>query len=684
MLGVAVLLLAGRVMAQEALVVFDDVLPDNWQNWSWDTTLTPVSAPVHGGSSALAADQGAAWAGVYLRAQIAPPAGYDTLRFWLHGGETGGQQINVDLYDESSRGVTALTLTAEAGRWVQVDVPLAALGSSDQLFGLVWQDNSGAAQATFYLDDIVLLQTGSGQALTQAGPRLTVDVTAAQRPISSLIYGINDYESSDALVATARPALIRWGGNHTSRYNYQLDITNSGSDWYFQSLPIALENPDALPRGNTVDRLLHRNTGTGIDTILTIPLIGWTTRAREELCGYRITVYGAQADSDPWRPDCGSGIRTDGTRIMDNDPTDTSIPIDPTFVQGWMQYLQSIFGDAAGDGVRFYGLDNEPSLWQETHRDVRPQPLGSEELRDLTYAYAAAIKASDPNALTLGPVEFGWTAYFYSGVDMAAQQWDNPSEGALRGGLPLAAWYLEQMRLYEEQQGVRILDYFDLHYYPSPPGVTLAPAGDAATQALRLRATRSLWDPSYVDESWINEPVMLIPRMRAWVDTHYPGTRLAITEYNFGGNEHLNGALAQADVLGIFGREGLDLATMWGPPLPEEPVAFAFRLYRNYDGSGGTFGETSVRAFSGDQDALSVYAALRADGALTVVVINKTGETLTSALEVLNFAGTNAQVYRYSSADLTQIVREADVALASGVLTHSFPANSLTLLVLGT
>jgi hypothetical protein len=63
-----------------------------------------------------------------------------------------------------------------------------------------------------------------------------------------------------------------------------------------------------------------------------------------------------------------------------------------------------------------------------------------------------------------------------------------------------------------------------------------------------------------VDESWIGEVVRLIPRMRAWVDAHYPGTKLAITEYNWGALNHINGALAQADVLGIFGRERPSLA----------------------------------------------------------------------------------------------------------------------------
>lgn len=85
-----------------------------------------------------------------------------------------------------------------------------------------------------------------------------------------------------------------------------------------------------------------------------------------------------------------------------------------------------------------------------------------------------------------------------------------------------------------------------------------------------MRSTRSLWDASYIDESWISDTapggvaVRLILRMKQWVANHSPGTRLAISEYNWGAPESINGALAQADVLGIFGREGLDLATLWG------------------------------------------------------------------------------------------------------------------------
>jgi hypothetical protein len=287
-------------------------------------------------------------------------------------------------------------------------------------------------------------------------------------------------------------------------------------------------------------------------------------------------------------------------------------------------------------------------------------------------------------------VLYGWTAYFYSALDWAAggAWWNNPVDRLAHGDVPFTDWYLQQMQAYEQQHGTRILDYLDLHYYPAAPGVTLAPAGDANTQALRLRSTRSLWDDTYIDESWIGSsgypPVALIPRMHDWVNDFYPGTKLAITEYNWGALDHINGALAQADVLGIFGREGLDLATLWAGPDFDDPGAFAFRIYRNYDGQGHKFGETSVSAGSSDQEQLSIYAARRSsDGALTLVVINKSGSEQTAEVNISGFPiGGAAQVFRYSPAHMSQIEQLASQPVAGNGFTAPFSVNSITLFVL--
>jgi hypothetical protein len=168
------------------------------------------------------------------------------------------------------------------------------------------------------------------------------------------------------------------------------------------------------------------------------------------------------------------------------------------------------------------------------------------------------------------------------------------------------------------------------------------------------------------------------------VAANYPGTKVAVTEYNFGALNSLNGALTQADVLGIFGREGADLATLWAPPSSTDPGTYAFRMYRDYDGNGGQFGDISVSSTSTDQGRLAVYGARRSgDGALTLMVVNKTGTDLTAPVTVTGtMPGRTAQVYRYSGADLTSIAHAPDATFDNtGTLSATFPANSITELV---
>lgn len=525
-----------------------------------------------------------------------------------------------------------------------------------------------------------------------AGPALTVDLTQPTHPISPYIYGMNF--ADPILAAELNLPLNRWGGNDTSRYSYLLDTSSKGMDWFFANIPYRIEEGQAsrpLPEESRVERYIRANQSWGGDTIITMPMLGWMPKAEAYDCSFHIDDYPSQQAFEQYRNICGNGKYPDGSYITGNDPTDASAAIAPSFVTTWMNRLVSRYGTAQNGGVKFYNLDNEPMLWNDTHRDVRQTPLSYDELRDKTYAYAAAIKAVDPTALTLGPVGFGWTEYFYSALDMAAggAWWNNPVDRLAHGNKPLAEWYLEQMAAYEATHGVRILDYFDEHFYPQNGVALNDDVSTAAIRNLRLRSTRALWDPTYGDESWISDgtdgvPVMLIPRMKAWVDENYPGTKTAITEYNWGALDHINGALAQADILGIFGREGLDLAALWAPPSRNQPGAYAFRMYLNYDGVGSDFGDTSVHASSANQGKLAIYAATRTgDGALTLMIINKTNEVQTSTVTLNGFdPQPAAEAWLYSPANLNAIVRASDAQITSAQLTRDFPANSMTLLVL--
>jgi hypothetical protein len=516
------------------------------------------------------------------------------------------------------------------------------------------------------------------EAATVAGPALSIDVTKTRHAISPDIYGMNG--ASDALEKELHLTVDRWGGNTTSRYNWQNNTDNTGADWYFENI---VRSPS-----DSVDSFINANAAHNTGSVITVPLIGYVAKNSPAdhpfACGFPKTRFASQQSFDQWDPNCGNGLKPNGAPITGAVPTDTSIAVGTPFVSNYVSHLVATHGSAA---VRAYELDNEPTLWSSTHRDVHPNPPTYDELAMRATTYAAAIKAADPKAQTLGPSDWGWCAYFYSAADPGGCG-PGPDRTA-HGDTPLAQWWLAQMKAYADAHGgKRLLDYFDEHYYPQEAGVALSPAGSAATQALRLRSTRSLWDPTYVDESWIGTdvgapPIRLIRQMRTWVQAAYPGTKLAITEYNFGGLESMNGALAQADVLGIFGREGLSLATLWAPPTSSQPGAFAFRMYRNYDGLGRGFGDTGVLASSANQGKLAVYAAQRtADGALTVMVVNKTAQALTSTLTINGTTGlTTAGRYQYSGANLSAIVHEPSVAVSNGAVSATYPANSITLFV---
>lgn len=573
-----------------------------------------------------------------------------------------------------------------------------AVGADGDLYVADFQNNRVLAYNAATAPTPTSSPTASATVSPQA-PVLSVNAASGRRTISPYIYGLHytTKEFADEINLPVR----RWGGNDTTRYNWQANISNNGYDYYF-------ENNRNITGNLSADQFIQRDNETGTRTVLTIPMIGWVAKDDDTACGFDVTKYNytpkpypdGRPAVDPFRTKCGTGITGVANGITTfygpTDPRDTSIEAPPSYVQNWVEHLVDERTQASGQPL-FYALDNEPDLWNSTHADVHPAALSYDELRQRTLDYAPAIRAADPDAQILGPVSFGWSGFFYSALDLseaAKNGYTSYPDREAHGNIPFVEWYLQQMRAAEQQTGDRPIDYLDLHFYPQN-GVDLRDAGNPDMQALRLRSTRALWDPTYRDESWIGGDdqaedmryVRLIPRMRAWVNANYPGTKLAITEYNWGGLEHINGALAQADILGIFGREGVDLATLFDSPFgsgsfkPNLPGAFAFRMYRNYDGNGSMFGDTSVQATSSAQDQLAIYAAQRgSSGALTVMVINKTSGTLRSQVNLTGFQhATSAKVFRYSATNPTLIAQLAPQTVGASGFTADFPANSITL-----
>lgn len=368
-----------------------------------------------------------------------------------------------------------------------------------------------------------------------------------------------------------------------------------------------------------------------------------------------------------------------------NDPNDANLPADVVFERGFVQHLVNQWGGAGNNGLRYYVLDNEHSIWHSTHRDVHPVGASMDEVRNKLWDYAEMIKNEDPQALVVAPEEWGWGGYLWSGYDQqysSQNGWGNFPDRVTHGNWDYLPWLLDQMRQRSQVRGLRLLDVFAVHYYPQ--GGEYGNDTSTAMQQRRNRSTRSLWDPNYTDETWINDKVKLIPRLKGWVASYYPGTRIGITEYNWGAEGHINGATTQADILGIFGREGLDQAARWTTPAPSTPSYKAIKIFRNYDGANHTFGDTSVRASVPNPDNLSAFAAVRgSDGALTVMVVNKvlTAGSTPVVLTLGDYLASGpAQVWRLTSANA--ITRLADVSVSSGSLSTSVPQQSVTLYVI--
>ena len=494
---------------------------------------------------------------------------------------------------------------------------------------------------------------------------IAIDAARGRHPINPAIYGVAF--ATGVQLRELNVPLNRWGGNSTTRYNWQLNASNHAQDYFFESIG-----------GDDADAFIAETRAAGAEPMIAVPMIGWVARLGpngDKLASFSVAKYGPQQETDPFMPDAGNGIKIDGQPVTGNDPGDANVEVDSLFQQAWVQHIKSRFGS-----VRYYFLDNEPSLWFSTHRDVHADGARMDEIASRMIDYAAHIKAADPNAIVAGPEEWGWFGYFYSGFDQQFSEKNGFSrfpDREAHSGAEYIPWVLDRIRTEEQTRATRLLDAVSIHFYPQSGEFSddMSPS----MQLLRNRSTRSLWDPNYQDESWINDKVKLIPRLRAWAEALRPGTPIGITEYNWGAERHINGATAQADVLGIFGREGLDFAARWTTPDRGTPAYNSIAIYRNYDSHGSTFGDISVNATVPNPDAIAAFAAIRTtDQALTLMVINKTVSSATVNLQVSNFSSA-ATAERWELTSTNVIARLKDVAPSTLI---DLPAQSITLLVI--
>ncbi|WP_375773934.1 glycoside hydrolase family 44 protein [Archangium gephyra] len=625
----------GQAVVEPVELAYDNGLQPGWEDrgWSERELKGPTPAKLRmahlGGWILYKKGLGAEYGGVALRYKA--PAGFgDFLELRLDSeGETLFPRVRLsDTY-----------VTAREGEWTQVFVPMEQLNPDKHAFTqLVVRAHKSVEKDWVELNQVGLARlVTSAAAVQQSLPdaaavgggrmalgdaktsKVVVDCTQPGHPISPLIYGIafnNLRELKDnhqwELGATAR----RWGGNPTSRYNWKLgNVWNTANDYFFRNIVLGT-SPQY-----TYDSFLQANQQRGLQSALTVPMLGWVAKDATSV-SFPKSLFGAQQKMDPDVTEAGNGISLSGEGLTPLPPAQTSLEAPPSFVHEWVRSIREK-DKTRGRGVHQYILDNEPMLWNTTHRDVHPEPVTYDELLERTIAYGTAVRQADPEGLIAGPAEWGWTNYFHSAADVAPG--GNKKDRKAHGNTALIPWYLKKLAEHEKQTGVRVLDVLDLHFYPQGDGIGFEERGatDPETSARRIRSTRALWDPKYKDESWIEDSVELIPRMKRWVAENYPGRGVSIGEYNFGATGHMSGGLAQAEALGRFAEHNLTSAFLFTYPPNRSPTFWAFRAFRNFDGKGARFQDNYVPTkFEkvSDSQGMSLFASRSADGKRVVAI----------------------------------------------------------------
>lgn len=531
------------------------------------------------------------------------------------------------------------------------------------------------------------------------------------KAISPWIYGSNSTNITNR-------TFDRSGGNRMTGYNWENNASNAGSDWYHHS-DYGLSNNNANAPPGTAVRGMIQNAGTaGRASLVTVPMAGYVAAD-----GNGTVDETEVAPSPRWKKVEAkkSTIYPGSSLSVTPDKTDGYV-----FTDEFVNWAE----DFKQDGQQvWYSLDNEPGLWGEalpvgwqsgvepnpccnpangtnpsaggrTHPLIHPYAPTFTEMRDKSIAHATAIKDVNPNALVFGGVGYGWNEFTtMQGAPGALTSPIHPG-GDQSGEMHYNEYLLQQVRNEEIAQGRKLMDVLDLHWYPEAQGggVRITDNNNSsAVVAARVQAPRSLWDPTYTETSWISQwgtwtgspgnpgPIKLLPRVQRDVDDFNPGTKIAITEYNYGGGSHISGAVAQADVLGIFGREGVFAASLWELDGGTSFINAAFNMYRNFDGAGGQFGDTSIDADTSNIANSSVYASLDSSdpNRMIVVAINRTGTAQTTGIAVTHDrVFDHAEVYRLTSSSTT-ISHQADIQLdLLNAFQLSMPAYSVTTMVL--
>ncbi|MFH1194810.1 MAG: glycoside hydrolase family 44 protein [bacterium] len=439
-----------------------------------------------------------------------------------------------------------------------------------------------------------------------------INLQGGVKPISPYIYGTNEVLAEDDNYTA-----MRQGGNRMTGYNWENNASNAGNDWQHSSdnfltwvSGILNENEPGIVTTFFHDWAQSLNAYS----LVTLQMAGYVAKDKSG------NVSEAQtAPSSRW----------DEVKFVKGSPFSLTPDLTDNYVymDEFINLLVDNYDKANSyTGVKGYSLDNEPALWPSTHPRIHPAKTTCAEIVQKAIDLSLSVKNVDEYAEIFGPALYGFAAItdFQGAPDWSAVNTGNKYAWFIE-------YYLDKMKQAETDNGKRLLDVLDIHWYPEAKGDHRITESNATTwkdiQA-RLQAPRTLWDAKYTEDSWIGQwgksHLPLIPKIQSSINKFYPGTKLSITEITYGGPTHISGGIAMADAIGIFAKYGVYMSCLW--PLTDNApfLSAAYKIFRNYDGDNSTFGDFYAVSTTNDSVNTSVYGSVKSGtNEIHIIAINK-------------------------------------------------------------
>ncbi len=619
-------------VAQSNLVIYADSLTSGWQDWSYYATRNFANtSPVHSGSHSISVTVTNAWGAIQLGHVDMTNTPYAFISFWLNGGSSGGQQLQ--MYGLLDMGGTN---TAQSGRyylntplantWQQYTIPLSALGvaNATNFTGFAIQDSVGSTEPIFYLDDIQLVS-----AVAPAVTHLTVNAGQPIRTADARWFGMNAAQWDGAfdtpqtiteLNNMGTRALRFPGGSDSDDYHWVFNRQDA-DNWTWAT---SLANFIPVITNINGQAMITLNYGTGF----TNEAAAWV--AYVNASGLNTQSLGVDAMGTNWH------------------------------TAGYWAILRSVAPLGTDDGRNFLRISRPTPLgfkyWEIGNEVYGSWETDSNSLPHDPYTYAlrardyiSLMKAVDPT-IKIGVV-------VTPGEDSYANYTSHPAYNS-RTGIYHNGW---TPVLLATLTSLGVTPDFVIHHrYPQPPG-------GETDEGLLLSST-----------GWASDAANLRQMITDYVGSNGTNIELVCTENNSVSSNpgkqsvSLVNGLFMADSLAQLMQTELNGLFWWN--LRNGGVSttgnmssalYGWRLYGDYGVLEGTDlyppyyaaklmqdfvqpGDTVISAAS-DYLLLSTYAVRRQNGSLTILTINKSpSNTATGQVAVAGFVpATGAAVFSY-------------------------------------